>query len=616
MNTDTGVRPTLPSPILPRPTRRRGAPSLLVLIARLVAISLALWAVQTIAEPAATAGSVASAGRSALACAGPSRPIGRLGAAVHGPGARSPVAADPPPAGAVTGVDLSHWDGTVPYARLRDAGHRFVIAKASQGTSFRDPAFARHVAGARAAGLDIGAYHFFDYRVDGRAQADLLLATVAAAGLGEGSLPVVIDVECFAPFGSVPVIDAVARFEAMVARLYARTGRLPMVYTSRSMWSRVMGGDPRFGDLPLWVACWGCARPLVPAGWSDHVVWQTGAVALPGRGRRLDGNVVLGGETALARLRGRAVRLEDGPAVAARPALVDLGSLGGASVRWRVGGGAWSEWQDRGLPLTVTMPETAGPALLRVQGRDARGTLGPVARLEVQVEALPPDPQLAVTSVRTGGRVMRGGLPTADVALRVEPPPSDDGAAWLRTTCRAWDGRRWTRGEVSVGSTATVRVGTRWCRIRVRPTVAVAGAASAAWGSRIAVIDAVPSERVHLTGPWTARGAPGAIGGAVLAAEDPGAAVEVAVRGRAVAIVGPRGEGWAPLGVAVDDGPIERVEPVGGGPGGSVVWWSSTLEGGQHRIRVVVLEPDGEGDAARPAAIDGVLVVQVRRTGG
>lgn len=516
----------------------------------------------------------------------------------------------------MTGVDLSHWDGVVPYGRLREAGHRFVIAKASQGVSLRDPAFARHVAGARAAGLDTGAYHFFDYRVDGRAQADLLLATVAAAGLGEGSLPVVIDVECFAPFGSVPVVDAVARFEAMVARLYARTGRLPMVYTSRSMWSRVTGGDPRFGDLPLWVACWGCARPLVPAGWTDHVVWQTGAVALPGRSRRLDGNVVLGGETALAGLRGRSPRLDARSVVAGRPALVDLGSLDGDAVRWRVGGGGWSDWQDRAVPLLVTMPDTAGPALLRVQGRDARGTLGPVVRLEVQVDDLPPDPQLTVTEVRTGGRVMRGGLPTADVALRVEPPPSDAGAVWLRTTCRTWDGRRWTQGEAGGGPAATLRLGTRWCRIRVRPTADVAGASSTAWGARVAVTDAAPSERVRVTGRWTAGAAPGAIGGSVLIADAPGAALEVIVRGRAVAIVGPRGEGWAPLGVAVDDGPVERVEPVGGGPGGSVVWWSRTLEGGPHRIRVVVLEPDGEGAGAVPAAIDGMLAVQVRRIGG
>lgn len=610
MNTDAGVRPILLTPI-----RRRSAPSLLVLIARLVAITLALWAVQTVAEPAATAGSEASAGGSAQACAGPSRPTARPGSAVPGAGARPPLAADPPPIGALTGVDLSHWDGVVPYPRLRQAGHRFVIAKASQGTTFRDPAFVRHVAGARSAGLDTGAYHFFDYRVDGRAQADLLLATVAAAGLGEGSLPVVIDVECFAPFGSVPVVDAVARFEAMVARLYARTGRLPMVYTSRSMWSRVMGGDPRFGDLPLWVACWGCARPLVPTGWTDHLVWQTGAIALPGRTRRFDGNVMLGGEAALAELRGRAPRLDAGPAIAGRPASLDLGSLGGDAVRWRVGGGAWSDWQDRAIPLAVTMPDTAGPALLRVQVRDARGTLGPVVRLEVQVEAVPPDPQLTVTEVRTGGRVMRGGLPTADVTLRVEPPPSDAGAAWLRTTCRAWDGRRWTRGEVTVGSAATMRVGDRWCRIRVRPTASVAGAASPAWESRVAVTDAAPSERVRVIGGWTAEAAPGAIGGSVLVADAPGAALEVVVRGRAVAIVGPRGEGWAPLGVAIDDGPIERVEPVGGGPGGSVVWWSRTLEAGRHAVRVVVLAPDGEADAARPAAIDGVLVVQVRRIG-
>ena len=150
-----------------------------------------------------------------------------------------------------------------------------------------DPAFRRHLARARHAGLLVGAYHFYDYRSDGAAQADHFIDTLDAAGALSDTLPPIVDIECFEPFGSADQSYARHELRAFADRVFERTGRLPMVYTSGLMWRAVTGGAEDFGDLPLWIACWRCASPELPAGWHDWLFWQTGSTVLDGTGDRI-----------------------------------------------------------------------------------------------------------------------------------------------------------------------------------------------------------------------------------------------------------------------------------------------------------------------------------------
>ena len=61
----------------------------------------------------------------------------------------------------VKGVDVSHWDGALDWAKIAGAGQVFGIAKASEGTTFNDPMFPTNWAGIKNAGMVRGAYHFF-----------------------------------------------------------------------------------------------------------------------------------------------------------------------------------------------------------------------------------------------------------------------------------------------------------------------------------------------------------------------------------------------------------------------------------------------------------------------
>ena len=88
------------------------------------------------------------------------------------------------------GLDVSKYQGTLDWSKVKADGISYVIAKASLGLVV-DPEYAGKVAGARAAGLTIGAYHYLWPGVDTAKAVDLFLRTM---GTTDGRL-VALDVE-------------------------------------------------------------------------------------------------------------------------------------------------------------------------------------------------------------------------------------------------------------------------------------------------------------------------------------------------------------------------------------------------------------------------------------
>ena len=60
------------------------------------------------------------------------------------------------------GIDVSHYDDAVDWPLLARSGVAFAIVKASQGDYYRDDQCKKHLAGAQAAGLRRGIYHWVD----------------------------------------------------------------------------------------------------------------------------------------------------------------------------------------------------------------------------------------------------------------------------------------------------------------------------------------------------------------------------------------------------------------------------------------------------------------------
>ena len=84
------------------------------------------------------------------------------------------------------GLDVSHYQGNVNWAEVKQAGMSFAYAKATEGASSVDSEFKTNWQNLKAAGLLRGAYHFFDAGVDGTSQASHFLQNVQ---LEAGDLP-------------------------------------------------------------------------------------------------------------------------------------------------------------------------------------------------------------------------------------------------------------------------------------------------------------------------------------------------------------------------------------------------------------------------------------------
>jgi hypothetical protein len=93
----------------------------------------------------------------------------------------------------VIGIDVSHHQGEVNFLSAKEAGYTFVFLKATEGSTFVDPRFASNRERAAAAGMLVGAYHFFRPKSDATAQALHFVRTVGS--LRNRELPPVIDIE-------------------------------------------------------------------------------------------------------------------------------------------------------------------------------------------------------------------------------------------------------------------------------------------------------------------------------------------------------------------------------------------------------------------------------------
>lgn len=150
------------------------------------------------------------------------------------------------------GVDLSHWQGPIDFAKVKAAGFAFVVLKATEGTGYVDPNFRTYRAQAHAAGLIVLIYHFVGSssarRVyDVAAELDHFVATVGTLAVGEGAA------EDYEPANPPPNPGDWSR--AWLDGVRARLGVSPWIYmnssTERGINWTAAGIPDRYG---LWLA--------------------------------------------------------------------------------------------------------------------------------------------------------------------------------------------------------------------------------------------------------------------------------------------------------------------------------------------------------------------------
>ena len=181
----------------------------------------------------------------------------------------------------VQGLDVSGYQPTVNWPAQYSMGARFAYVKASEGLSYRSPTFAAQYSGSLNAGLMRGAYHFALPSVStGAAQADYFINSGGGWSPDGKTMPPLLDIE-YNPYSTLGNTCYNMSAAAMVGwirdfsnRMLARTGRLPMIYTTAGWWSQCTGNSGAFGNQPLHLASYSTYVGNVPNGWGTYSVWQ------------------------------------------------------------------------------------------------------------------------------------------------------------------------------------------------------------------------------------------------------------------------------------------------------------------------------------------------------
>ena len=201
------------------------------------------------------------------------------------------------------GVDISTFQPEeinghklIDWAAAMAAGVKFVVARASfiSGGAFHlDPAYPAHASRVRAAGPELGAYHFFAPTVPGALQARQFVDAVGITA----TLALAADVE--ASCGMLP--EAIAdELEAFLEEVDALTSRRTWLYSFPSFLRdslREQAG--RFFSRLLWNAQYEVDQPSIARPFWEASIWQAQGNdgRVPGFAGAVDRNVLRDGVT-------------------------------------------------------------------------------------------------------------------------------------------------------------------------------------------------------------------------------------------------------------------------------------------------------------------------------
>ena len=170
----------------------------------------------------------------------------------------------------IKGIDVSHHQDAIEWAKVAAAGIVFAFAKATEGASTKDQMFMTNFTGMKDSSVIRGAYHFYHPSKDAISQTDNFLSVVNS--LTPGDLPPVLDIEIDE---GEKASEIIAGLKVWIVEVKNALGRTPVIYTNASFWDTKLGGSPDFSDCPLWVAHYTTKpAPNIPTGFNDFIIWQ------------------------------------------------------------------------------------------------------------------------------------------------------------------------------------------------------------------------------------------------------------------------------------------------------------------------------------------------------
>ena len=192
----------------------------------------------------------------------------------------------------IHGIDISHHQGNINWSELREKGLinetpiRFIMIKATEGSTRVDENFKDNFYQAREYGFTRGAYHFYSVHSPAKRQAEFFIKNVK---LENGDLPPVLDVE------HKPKNQTDDAFKASILEwldiVEQHYGVKPIIYTYYKFKTQYLS-DPVFDQYPYWIAHYYVDEVEYEGPWK---FWQhTDVGRLPGIEGNVDFNIYNG----------------------------------------------------------------------------------------------------------------------------------------------------------------------------------------------------------------------------------------------------------------------------------------------------------------------------------
>jgi len=166
---------------------------------------------------------------------------------------------------AIAGIDISEWQRSVDFTKVKEEGIEIVYIRSSAGNSYVDAKFEENYRNAKNAGLKIGFYHYVTARntTEAKEQARFFASVIAGK---EADCKIAMDFETFRGLNREEINEIARTFLETLQEL---TNKELIIYSDAYNRGRVFDKS-LFDKYPLWVAEYGVERPEV----EDWVGWQ------------------------------------------------------------------------------------------------------------------------------------------------------------------------------------------------------------------------------------------------------------------------------------------------------------------------------------------------------
>lgn len=161
----------------------------------------------------------------------------------------------------IKGSDISNLNGSVNIILLKNAGHKFVISKATEGATFLDKYYKSNAANTKALGLIAGAYHFANFQDTAKAIREAKFFKSIASASKPNFVVLDFEQKC-----SGDMTDSCLKFLDIISDIAPA-----LIYCNPSHITAHL--NSRITRYPLWVAHYEVQSPKFTL-WNKYSIWQ------------------------------------------------------------------------------------------------------------------------------------------------------------------------------------------------------------------------------------------------------------------------------------------------------------------------------------------------------